>query len=228
MQGRSIRAMFAATCACAVALAGIACGGGSGSATTVTAPAGGAAPRSITKIAEVDHLIDLATGVDVIGLAGLTGYERVPCSGTAAGASGDPPLCRSNESDGETVEVLARSACDTGWVRPEAAPDAYRAALKNGTPQLFAVYVPKSDTNAFGADLGAQYVVVLSAGRRGDGTPAGVALHVKSGRVVWLQTECDQFLALVSQDVVASFVVDPIADAPKPDASPGVTIVPAP
>jgi len=124
--------------------------------------------------------------------------------------------------------VLARSGCDTGWVRPEAVPDAYSTALKNGEPQLFAVYVPKSAPGAFGSDLGAQYVIVLSAGRHDDGTAAGVALHVKAGRIVWLQTDCQQFLALVSQDVVESYLVKPIADAPQPGASPGVTVVPAP
>lgn len=224
MQGSSTRAIVAAICACAAALATTACGGG-----TKTAP-GTALARtptavSVTKIPEVDRLIDLATSANVIGMAGLTGYEKLACSTTAAGP-GDPPACREAEADGDVVEVLASTACEGGWVRPEKASDAYRAALGKGTPQLFAVYIPKEDPSAFGADFGVQYVIVMSTGQRSDGKTSGVALHVRDGRIVWLQTECEFFLALVSQDVLASFVVGPIVGTPNPAASPAVTVVP--
>jgi len=225
MRGSSTRAIVAAICACAAALAVTACGGG-GAKSAATVPAVTPTPVVLTNIPEVDHMIGLAMSADVIGMAGLTGYQKLPCSKTAAGP-GDPPACRETEADGAPVEVLASSACEGGWVRPERVPDAYRAALGAGTPQLFAVYVPKADPAAFGADFGVQYVIVMNTGQRSDGKPSGVAMHIRDGRIVWLQTECDFFLALVSLDVVSSYVVGPIVATPNPSASPAVTVAPA-
>ncbi len=124
MQGRSTPAIFAAICVIAATLA--ACGGGGKSSKTPTAPAA----AHVTSIPEVDHLIDAAESVDVIALAGLTGYEKVPCSTSATGQPGEPPVCRSGEADGDTVEVLASTACEGGWVRPEAVPEAYRSGCQ--------------------------------------------------------------------------------------------------
>jgi hypothetical protein len=102
-------------------------------------------------------------------------------------------------------------------VRPELATQAYGSALASGVVAPLAVYKPSDGPDTYGGGFGAQYVAVLSIGKRGDGSPAGVALHITNGRIAWLERECAQLFELLSGDRVESFVVDPAA--PPKDAT---------
>ncbi len=225
----------AALAAVAVAGAAVAaCGGGGGTTTTVRTvpvPQVTLTARTLTGIAEVDHLIAAAEAKDVIELAALTGYQHVACDLDAEDGT-DVPRCRDNESSGDEVEVLASSACDRTWVRPEQVPDAYRAALSAGDVKLFAVYEPDDTDETFGSGFGAQHVIVLLVGARPDGAPAALALHVKDGRVAWFERECEQALELVAGDRVRSFLVAPAGTpsatgTPEPAVPPDATETPA-
>ncbi|MBI2723450.1 MAG: hypothetical protein HYX50_00165 [Chloroflexi bacterium] len=196
-----------------------ACGGGGTNTTssTVAAPTA-ATPRAITGIPELDQVVSAALDADAIRLASLTGYQQVACVKTPPQGPGAPPTCRDTEEDGKSVEVLASTACEGGWVRPENMPDAYRLALE-GTPKLVAIFVPRPDPNAFGGNLGVEYVAVLSTGQRG-GVNTGAALNIKQGRVVWLQTQCQNVLSLIAPERVQSYVLPPTGVETPAAASP--------
>ncbi|MBI5285306.1 MAG: hypothetical protein HY874_09455 [Chloroflexi bacterium] len=195
--------------ACALAAA-VACSGDGTTTTVSIVPVSSASPVAISGIPEVDHIINAAVAGDMIELAALTGYQRVACETEASDGSGAPP-CREDESTGDEVEVLAASACERTWVRPELATQAYRSALGFGAASPVAVYKPADSSNTFEGGFGAQYVAVLSTGRRDDGSPAGVALHLTNGRITWLERDCTQLSELLGSDRVESFVVDPAA-----------------
>jgi len=204
------RAAAIAGIAAVLALAAAACAGGGGTTTTVrTVPA---AASAVTGVAEVDRLVAAAESGDAIELAALTGYTRVACD-PQAGDTGDAPKCRDSEGGGAEVEVLASSGCDRAWVRPEQVPDTYRSALADGV-RLYAVYEPNAAAEASTRGSGAQYVIVLVGSNREDGPAAGVALHVKDGRVTWLERSCAQVGELVGADRVRSFVVAPAGPTP--------------
>jgi hypothetical protein len=228
---KTARPPLAAIACIAVILAIVtsACSGGSGARTTVRTipvPEGSPASPTSTGIVEVDHLIEAAESGDVIELAALTGYQHIACDPDAEDGS-DAPKCRESESSGDEVEVLASSGCERQWVRPEQVPETYRAALAAGGVTLFAVYEPNDTADPFGEGFGAQYVIVLLSGKRDDGPAEGVALHVKAGRVVWLERACAQALELVSAARVRSFIVAPagvtVASTPTASAQPAPT-----
>lgn len=204
---------------CTVVAVAAACSGDDGTTTTISiVPVSSASPAVIAGIPEVDHVINAAIAGDSIELAALTGYQRIACEAEPSEGGGAPP-CREDESAGDEVEVLASSACERTWVRPELATQTYRSALGSGLVSALAVYKPNDGPDTFGGGFGAQYVAVLSTGKRGDGSPAGVALHLTNGRITWLERECTQLFELLSSDRVESFVVDP-ADAPEDATAP--------
>ena len=182
--------------------AAAACSGDDGTTTTVSiVPVPSGSPAAVAGIPEVDHIINAAIAGDMIELAALTGYQRVACEAEASESDGAPP-CREDESSGDQVEVLASSACERTWVRPELATQAYRSALGSGVVSPLAVYKPADTSDTFDGGFGAQYVAVLSTGKRGDGSPAGVALHLTSGRITWLERECAELSELLGGDRV--------------------------
>jgi hypothetical protein len=189
----------------------VACGGGDKSSPSngtgdPSAPSGGPASQGPTGLPEVDHLIEAAQGGNVIELAALAGYEKVGCEG---GGSASAPACREGESSGTKVEALAFSNCDKSWVRPEGVTAQYQLLLPSGDVSLYAVYQPSDTSDSFAGGFGSQYVVVLAAGKRSDGQPAGVALHVRQGRVTWLEKACGSIDELVSASRVKSMIVAP-------------------
>ncbi len=211
-----------------------ACGGGSGTKTTIRT----VTPHTVVAIAttgvpEVDQIAIAAADDDTIELAGLTGYQKVPCKkDIPAPAPGDPPLCRENESDGASVEVLPSTKCESGWVRPEQVPDAFREALGDSPPKIAAVYVPKLNPSSFGGGFGAQQVVVFDTGAQDGGTESGAALHIRDGRVVLIATACQSLSDLIVPSAVDSYIVPPTgvagatATAPAPIPPPADTPAP--
>ena len=113
------KAGFPALALIGVALFAACGGGGSGTTTTIRT----VVPRTVVAVAttgvpDLDQIIIAAADADTIELAGLTGYQRIPCKkDIPQPAPGDPPLCRDNESDGASVEVLPSAKCEGGWVR---------------------------------------------------------------------------------------------------------------
>jgi len=104
---------------------------------------------------------------------------------------------------GAKVEALAVSGCDRGWVLPATVSDTYKAALGSGNVTLYAVYRPKDTSNTYDGGFGSQYVMVLAT------DSGGVALHVKSGRVTWIEQACKGIGDLVTGSRVDSFVISP-------------------
>jgi len=201
----------------------MACGGG-GSTSGPSAAVGTRGAGGPTGLPEVDHLIEAAQGGNIIELASLAGYQKVKC---VTGEEGASPKCRGNESAGTSVEVLASSGCQRGWVRPEQVSDTLRTLLPSGEVNLFAVYQPKDTSNSYDGGFGSQYVVVLSAAKRPDGTPTGVALHVNDGRVTWLEHECSEILELIATSRVKAFIIPPVASgATQAAGTPGAGVTP--
>jgi hypothetical protein len=190
----------------AIAATFVACGGDGTETTTSTSEPPRPRPTLAVSsgLPEIDQLLIAAIAKDDIELAALSGYQRIAC-GTGDGT----PVCRENEPEGTEVDVLAASACEDGWVRPEEVPDAFRLALEPDTPQLLAVYRPVYPEGAFGSNLGATAVAVLDTGSRDDGTPKGVALHIREGRVVWIETDCPELSELLDPARIESFIIEP-------------------
>jgi len=188
-------------------VAAMACGGG-GSTSGVGVAVGTPGAGGPTGIGDLDHLIQSARDGNFTELASLAGYQWINCTTSAEGAS---PKCRGNEPAGTSVEVLATSSCQRGWIRPEQVSDALRELLPSGEVSVFAVYRPNDDSDTYDGGFGSQYVAVLSAGKRSDGKPAGVGLHVTGGRVTWLEHECSEILELIATSRVKSFIIPPVS-----------------
>ncbi len=206
----------------AMAAIAVACGGGGdGSSNSSGQPGtpGAAGAQGPTGLPEVDHLIQAARDGNVIELASLAGYQKVGCEG---GGTATAPPCRSGESKGTKVEALAFSNCDHSWVLPEQVSDQYKMLLPSGQVSLYAVYRPNDTSNTFEGGFGSQYVIVLSAGKRSDGQPAGVALHVNDGRVTWIEHECKGIAELVAGSRVKSTIIAPGGSATAA-TTPGAT-----
>lgn len=194
-----------------------ACGGGSGTTTTVRT-VGAVQPTKViqvfTNIPEVDQVASAAVQKDKIELAGLTGYQKAPCTADAASRPADPP-CRDGEADGTVVEVLAQTDClARTWVRPELVPDAFAAAFGGANITLFAAYRPKAGAD----DFGAGEVLVFSTGVTDPGRD-GVALHINQGRVVLIDHDCQNISELVAPARVDAFIVEPKSGAPTTAAT---------
>jgi hypothetical protein len=203
----------------------VACSGSGGTTTVVrTLPPGEAAtPVPVTGIIEIDRVVDAAERGDVIKLAELTLYSKLPCAKEPASPAkiGDPPACVGDEPDGTEVEALPVTICEGGWARPEQAVRSYRAALAGGPARVSSVYVPKDDLSAFEASLHEQYVAVL---RIDD--PSGakdVALHITGGRIAWVEMACPAGANLAGPDRAQSFLL-----APTPPPATPSTVEPEP
>ena len=188
----------------ALALAAVACGD-SGTETTVRTPSAPSGDTANTGIASLDYTLNSALRADRIELAGLTGYQQVPCVETSQGA-GSAPVCRESEPAGQAVEVFPVLQCELQWTRPEVVPDAYQQALGE-SPSLFAVYRPVGRPMVPLAD----YVAVFDTDP-GD-AQSGVALTLREGRVIALEYDCGNFEGLYAPDKVQEFVVQPGGDA---------------
>jgi hypothetical protein len=203
-----------------------ACGGGGGTTTNVRTVAAGpnVTPNAVTGSGELDQLIVSAIGGDDIQLASLVGYQKLACK--KAPAPGElAPVCRESEDEGAVVEVLPVSGCDRTLVRPEQVPDAFKTAFPGKDTEVLSAYRPKPDPNAYGGGFGAGQVIVLRTGTHQNGTPMGAALHVKEGRVVWLESDCDNLFALVDPARIESSILD-LSGTPG-NAPPSPTPVPA-
>ena len=220
---------IALAAAAAIATLAAACGGGGSKTTTRTVVAPGAAPTRVvvTHDGAVDQVITAGLAADEIELAGLVGYQRIPCKRDSRQGPGDPPVCRDNEADGAGVEVFASSACDPSWTRPEQVPDVFRVGLPKGAPQLLAVFRPKTAPSPFGVNLEADHVVVLRVGTHGDGQSSGVALHIVNGRIVWFESDCRNVVELLAPEKVDAFIVDPNGTVTPPTA-PAIRAPPTP
>jgi hypothetical protein len=156
-----------------------------------------------TGIEQLDATLDTVSRGDVIAMAGLAGYQRAPCAEVTT--EGGPPACRAGEAAGDLVEVLPFNVdCVPGWARPEDVPARLREAVGLRRDAL-AVYRPA--LSAFGEE----YVAVfrtLVLGRPPE-DPPGVALAIRDGRLVSVETDCDGIAALYAPDRVAEFIVEP-------------------
>jgi hypothetical protein len=202
------RAGFLALSALALVLAA-ACAGSSGTTTNVRTvePGSRVTPNAVTGTGELDTLIVAAVGGDDIALAGLAGYQKLPCK--KAPAPGElAPTCRATEDEGTEVEALPVSGCDRALVRPEQVPDAFRTAFPGKDTNVLSVYRPKADPAVYGGGFGAGEVIVFTTGTHPNTSPMGAALHVKDGRIVWLESDCDNVSALVAPNRVDSFILD--------------------
>ena len=201
-----------------------ACGGGSGTTTTVSTakPQARVTPNVVTGDGELDALIADAVSGDDSALASLAGYQNLACRKEPA-AGELAPKCRENESDGTSVEVLPASTCERTFVRPEQVPDAFRAAFPGKATDVVAAYKPTADPLAYGGGFGGKQVIVFRTGQHPDTLPAGVALHIKDGRVVWIEADCNNLLALIVAERVESFIIDP-AGAGSPVANTGTPV----
>jgi hypothetical protein len=205
--------MTAAT-ACAFA----ACGGSDTNTTSRTvAPA--IQRKAHTGNASLDQVLDTALAPNRIEMARLTGYEKVPC---AKQADAQHPACRSDESDGTSVEVLPKLGCDNPTlVRPEDVPPVYGSALEKSNPKLTAVYQPAPNVDAFGA----QEIGVIATGKHDNGADKAVALHIKNGRIVAIEDDCGDALKLIDDSRVASWIIRPGASGPDTPTPASATAV---
>ena len=178
-----------------------------------TDPTGQTRAPVVTGDAAVDRVIASAQASDGITLAGLAGYQKIACKTDSVGGTGDPPPCQPAETDGTLVEVLPASDCGTRWVRPEQVTDLFRLSLGAEPPQLLAVFTPKATAALFGGGFDAGQVAVFRTSTHGSGDDAGVALHIRDGRVVWVEADCRNLLELLAPDRVASFILAPNAAA---------------
>jgi hypothetical protein len=211
-----------------VSVIAAACGGSGGTKTVVTtvAPVPDQ-PAVITGDGSIDLVIGAALKVDDIALAGLTGYEHVPCKTGSAAELGDAPACRENENNGTPVEILASSACSNGWVRPEQAPDAYRFSLAPDKPELVAVIKPRVGPATYRGGFGAQAAAVFRTRTGADGQAGGVALHITDGRISWIEASCRNVAELTAPDRVESVIFDPKNPAASPSPTPSASESPA-
>lgn len=196
-----------------------------------TAPASVApnrTPVAVTGISALDQVLGAAIAVDDIELAGLTGYSKVACKKDSSEEPDAPPLCREDEPDGAQVEVLPSTACDNHWVRPEQVPDAFQANLQ-AKPELLVVVKPRVSPTTFGGGFGAEEAAIFQTGTHAEGPLAGVALHIKNGRVVWIEADCHNLFELVAPEKVDSFLYNrgeittptsPTSSAPLSTATP--------
>ena len=231
MTRKNVRSLAAAVVLSVLAAA---CSGdGSGTKTLQTVPPANTSKQHTPVVLTgtvLDQTIGAALAADEIELAGLAGYSRVACKKDSTEKAGAPPACRDNESDGTEVEVLGSSGCDTGWVRPEQLPDAFRFNLSSAKPVLVSVYKPRFSPTEFGGGFGADAVAVFRTIKHAEGPDAGVALHIKGSRVVWIEADCHNLTELNAPARVDSVLFDPAfgaaptatpaADSAKPAATP--------
>jgi len=203
------------------ALIAFACGGGSGTTVTERTVSADETPRPKPTLemssgfAEVDAVIAAALAQDDIELAGLTGYQKLPCR--APEEAGDGPECREGESAGAEVEVLAATTCENAWVRPEAVPDAYKVSFAPDPPELVAVYTPRFSDTAFGGGFGATAVAVFKTGIHENGLTRGTALYINKGRTVWIRSDCADLVELLDPAGVDTYLIAPGEEAvPSP------------
>jgi hypothetical protein len=213
-----------------IALAAVFVAGCGGSSTTKTERTVSAEPTHGTYTGDgaTDQVITAALASKDIDLAGLVGYQKVACKKDSAQGP-NPPACRDTEADGALVEVLpATTACANQWVRPEQVPDIFRADLPTGKPVLTAVAVPAPNPAAFGGGFGADQVAIFRTGAHPDGQPMGVALHIKDGRVVWIESDCANAQEFLGADRVASYIIDPNGTVTPPTPVPAASATPEP
>lgn len=206
LQTTFVRPVLMSLCVVIAAMA-LACGGGGDDDGDGDNTPGG----SDTPAAEATEVVEIPDGVpplvvggalrkDVVELAGLTFYREVGCEAAPADPS-ITPACRDNEQEGETALVFPVVGCESTLVRPEQVPDAYREALPEGEPEVFAAFEP-----AGVAAFDANNVTVI-----GEGGAAVAALFVNAeGRIVALRVPCDgDASSLYSDDVVGEFIIEP-------------------
>lgn len=187
-------------------------GGGDGNTTPKATPRPPA--QVYTDIPNLDQALDAALKLDVIELAGLTGYQRVPCEADPAPDTGNP-VCRPGEEPGTEVEVLPVNRCNRVWLRPEGVPEEYTSALGAQPPELIAVYRPRPLPLMLPAD----HIAVIE--RPGGAARTGAALWILNGRVVAVEWDCGNFAGLLAAERVDTVVyprdgVIPTSVSPTP------------
>jgi hypothetical protein len=173
----------------------------SGTETTVRTPNSDDEPAISTGIGDVDHIVNTALAVEGVELAGLTGYQHIPCVEESEGAA-SPPVCRETEEVGQEVEAYPVLQCELAWMRPEVLTDVYLQALGDD-PRLVTIYRPQARPLVLEAD----YVAVFDTNTGDD--RAGVALSIQDGRIVQVEYDCNNFAGLYADEKVQEFVVAP-------------------
>jgi hypothetical protein len=179
---------------------GAACGGDGGGPSVVATRDTPPPAVSSTGITNLDQAIDATLAGDEIEMAGLTGYQQVPCESEPEGAASGP-RCRQDEQPGDLVEVLPVTHCDRAWVRPEEVPETYVDAFGEDDWSLVAVYVPQARPLVLDAD----HIAVFTRER----DDAGIAFSIKNGRLIAAETDCGDLAALYAPDRVSSFLISP-------------------
>jgi hypothetical protein len=211
--GRGVAGLLAV----AAIVVAMACGGGKSSDSAVSVGTAGAGGP--TGNGDLDHLIRSAQDGNFIELASLVGYQTVKC---VKGSGGDAPTCGATESEGTSVEALPWSGCERGWIRPVQVTDSFRAALPSGQVQLFAAYEANDTSNSYAGGFLSPQVIVLSTGKR-----SGVALHVKGGRMMWIEGACSDVNDLVLAWRVKSFIIPPASSgATQAAGTPAASVIP--
>ncbi|MDP9238901.1 MAG: hypothetical protein M3P30_16155, partial [Chloroflexota bacterium] len=85
------------------------------------------------------------------------------------------------------------------------------AALEGKDPKLAAVYQPAAAIDQYGA----QYIAVIATGEHENGKNSAVALHVKDGRIIGLESDCGDALWLFASERLVAWVLRPNASAPE-------------
>ena len=189
----------------------VACDDDGGTIETRTVEPGDDAPLVQTGNPSLDATLTFALRRERIELAGLTGYQQIPCANDAADPA-QTPVCRPTEQEGTPVEVLAVTNCSSSLVRPEQVPDVYEIALAGSGAEtsVVAVYRPTPEFARFGA----QYVGVVRT--NGDEEPPrGAALFINEGRVVSIENDCDDLARLYAPERVAEWLIQPEGGAPE-------------
>jgi hypothetical protein len=204
------RIAFACAASLVVALSGFACGDSGTTEVVETRPA---QQRTVTTgTVEVDQIIDEALNLNEIELAGLVGYQNLPCTFEPTTPDG-APACRPEETEGQIVEVMAASTCEDAWIRPEVVPDTLSAALGSDDVRFLTAYRPAADYPWFQDGLGADVVVVFATGDGEGSEAAGAAFHLTRGRIVWVRASCDNVLELMAPEGIGSYIIEPPAIA---------------
>jgi hypothetical protein len=193
--------------ACGIGLA--ACGGGSSKKTPTQEASPSVRHVANTGDGAIDQVLDQSLAPDRIEMARLTFYHRVPCAATADATH---PDCPADAKPDDAVEVLPKLGCDApGFVHPEAVPDAYAAVLHSDSLKLSGVYVPVAAEVHWEEDA----IAVIATGKHDSGADAGVALHLKGGRIAAIEDDCGDILRLLDESRVKAWLVRPGADGPS-------------
>jgi hypothetical protein len=132
-----------------------------------------------TGIAELDAIVDAFVVRSNKALLPLLHYSVIPCSHTTG--IGGPPLCRPDQPEDATVEVMPVSSCELELHRPH---EFEKVLVPLVERDLYGVYRSSPEVRFPG-----DYVIVLSAPLSTDGE-AGTEVVIEDGRIVGVDFSC--------------------------------------